>query len=94
MTLTARAIYEAGRLRPLGPIPLEGGQQVNVVITPVAELSAEEIDARLRSAGLLAEIDIPEDAVELSSEERERIGRLFVGLRPSEELIDEDRGTF
>lgn len=72
--------------------------EVEVVIRPLSgELTLEEIDARLRAAGVLADpddIEIPEDAVPLTVEERERIGRLFVTDRPVEVDIDEDRGLY
>ncbi|MDX1992748.1 MAG: hypothetical protein SF029_10170 [bacterium] len=57
-------------------------------------LLAEEIDLRLWAAGLLMNIDVPADAQALTDEERDRIGRLFLDDRPSEALIDEDRGLY
>lgn len=62
-------------------------------ITIVTPITTDEIDIRLRAAGLLADIDVPEDVKELSVEERLRIGRLFLGKQSSEALIDEDRNT-
>jgi predicted DNA-binding antitoxin AbrB/MazE fold protein len=93
MVASVRAIYEDGVLRLLEPINLAEGQTVNVTIETMPDFS--EIDAKLRAAGLLAEIDdVPDDAVELTPEERERIGRLFLTNRPIEQDIDEDRGEY
>ena len=92
-----RAVYTNGQLRLLDPVDLSEGQTVNIAILPENEqaaLSIDEVDARLRAAGLLVEIAAPEDAVGLTPEERARIGRLFVGERPSEVLIDEERGLY
>lgn len=80
---------------PLGPI--------EVVVRPLlreqahteaAELTRDEITKRLRAAGLLWEFKAPPDAVDHSPEEIMRVGALFVGDRPSHELIDEDRGEY
>lgn len=92
MVASIRAVYESGYLRLLDPIELSEGQQVQIAI--VAPMTNDEIDTRLRAAGLLAEIDVPEDAEELTPKERLRIGRLFLGQQPSEALIDEDRGQY
>ena len=96
MAQPIRAIYEKGQLRPLDPVDLSEGQQVRITITPEdpVALTPQEIDARLRSAGLLLDMDIPSDAVELSLEERIAVGSLFLGDRPLEDLIDEDRGDY
>jgi len=73
---------------------------VSVVIQPVAqsqgptrELTREEARARLLAAGkLVTEFNTPADARPLTRKERHELGRLPPGARPSEELIDEDRG--
>jgi hypothetical protein len=70
------------------------GQTVNVTIDADTDMSTADIDARLFAAGLLAEIQLPEGAVELSDQERERIGSLFADTTPSDLLIDEDRGNY
>ncbi len=77
---------------PLGPIQL--------VITPLPVQPTEktnptrdEIRARLKAAGLLGEAQYaPVDAVPLSDEERDELGRLFAGPQLISDLIDEDRG--
>jgi predicted DNA-binding antitoxin AbrB/MazE fold protein len=97
MGISVRAVYQDGQLRLLDRVDLADGQIVNVTIGTESEppaLTADLVDARLRSAGLLADVDESEDAAELSPEERARIGLLFVGERPSEDLIDEDRGLY
>ena len=95
MALPIRAIYENGHLRLLTPVRLVEGQEVTITIEPSLELTPEDVKARLRSAGILADVhDIPEDIEELSEEELLRLGSPFVGDRPSEELIDGDRGEY
>jgi len=96
MAQPIRAVYEKGQLRPLDPVDLSDGQRVRIIIAPEesAAPTPQEIAARLRLAGLLVDVDIPADAVELSSEERLAVGALFLGDRPLEDLIDEDRGNY
>ncbi len=97
MLQSIRVIYEDGILRPLDPVELVEGQTADVMIItqpPKNHLSAEEMDQRLVVAGLIA--SRPDGALvgELSPQERLRIGRLFVADRPSEDLIDEERGSY
>jgi predicted DNA-binding antitoxin AbrB/MazE fold protein len=97
MVVSVRAIYEQGHLRLLEPVDLTDGAEVNVTILPSEqELTVEEARARLRAAGVLVEYDDDEmkQGVELSAEERRRIGHLFVGNKPFSDLIDEDRGLY
>jgi predicted DNA-binding antitoxin AbrB/MazE fold protein len=94
MVQSIRVIYEDGILRPLEPVLLKNGQTVLVTIDPDQEISVDELDARLRRAGVLLESEAPDDLEELTIEERERIGRLFLGKQPSEDLIDEERGLY
>ncbi len=55
----------------------------------------EAARAKLLAAGKLVEGDhAPEGTVALTPEERMRTGTLPPGARPSEELIDEDRGLY
>jgi len=87
-----KLVIDVPREIPPGP--------VSVVIQPVAPiqpstgtLTREEARARLLAAGMLVtEFKIPPDAEILSDEEILEIGTLPPGARPSEELIDEDRG--
>ena len=57
-------------------------------------LDLATMDARLQAAGVLMEIEVPPDAEELTPEERLRIGKMFMGDRPSEAIIDEERGSY
>jgi predicted DNA-binding antitoxin AbrB/MazE fold protein len=94
MVVSVRAVYQEGQLRLLDPVDLVEGQVVNIMIGPESGMPLEQVDARLRAAGLLADMSDLEDAVELTPDERRRLGRLFAGERPSEDLIDEDRGPY
>ena len=95
MLQSVRAIYKDGQLRPLEPLQLADGQTVNITVRSDEEMPAiDVIDARLRAAGLLVEIELSEAGEELTPEERLRIGGKFVGDRPSEALIDEERGRY
>jgi len=57
-----------------------------------ANPAREAARIKLAAAGYLSSIRAPADAVPLSDEEIARIGWLPPRARPSEELIDEDRG--
>jgi predicted DNA-binding antitoxin AbrB/MazE fold protein len=95
MVVSVRAVYKEGHLHLLDPVDLAEGQIVDVTIQQQA-LSPEQVDALLDAAGILmdtSDIDVDESD-ELSPEERYRIGLQFVGNRPSEDLIDEDRGLY
>lgn len=90
--VSIRAIYEDGQLRLLDPVELAEGQVVQIIIEDeLSLLTPDQIDVRLRSAGLLLDVNVMEDVAELTPEERRRIGQLFVGERSSEDLIDGDR---
>lgn len=92
MLQLVRAIYKDGLLRPLEPLDVADGEMVNLTIT--TELTNEEIIARMRAAGVLAQIELDEDVLELTAEERDRMSRLFIGGRTSDEIIDEERGLY
>jgi hypothetical protein len=77
--------------------------RVKLIIEPVQEsstpskqpLSREEARAKLLAAGkLVSDLHAPEGTVALTPAERLRIGQLPPDARPSEELIDEDRGLY
>lgn len=60
-----------------------------------ATLTREEARRRMAAAGLLSTWHkAPPGTVPLTPEERMRIGTLPPDARPSEELIDEDRGEY
>jgi hypothetical protein len=81
---------------PVGP--------VDVVIKPhvspeadVTNPAREAARAKLLAAGKLAtaaRLGIPDDLEYLSDDELEELGRMPPGARPSEELINEDRGEY
>jgi len=55
----------------------------------------EVIRAKMLAAGILSTVHrAPEGAHSLPPEERERIWKLFSQGRPSDELINEDRGKY
>lgn len=75
--------------------PLPGAEAGTVTESAPAAvpLTRETARARMRAAGALVEGPFaPPDAVPLTPEEEEELGRLLVGPRPISELIDEDRG--
>ncbi len=89
-----RLVIELPPDTPTGPAEL-------VIHPAAAESSAqkpmtrEEARAKLLAAGKLATwIHAPEGTIPLTPEERMRIGKLPPDARPSEELIDEDRGEY
>ncbi|MEO8396329.1 MAG: hypothetical protein ABI700_25275 [Chloroflexota bacterium] len=55
--------------------------------------SRDAVREKLLSAGVLAtDLGIPHDLAAVSDEELERTGDMLPGARPSEALVDEDRG--
>lgn len=68
----------------------------------VLDMLAEEIRKerraareKLANAGILAtELGIPEDLVPITDEELEHLGEMSHDARSSEDLLDEDRGTY
>jgi len=79
---------------PLGPVELviQSTQEAPISSSNPAREAAR---IKLLAAGvLLTHIEVPEDAVPLTLEERLRIGTMPPEARPSEELIDEDRGAW
>ncbi len=84
---------------PAGPVELVVRPlDVKPAGAPAAQrsgLTREQARARLLIAGfLVTDIRAPDGTVPLTPEERLRIGTLPRGARPSEELIDEDRGEY
>ncbi len=79
---------------PIGPVELVIRSFADAP-SEGAELTRETARAKLAARELLgARRYAPPDAVPLSAEERERIGRLFAGDEPLATLIDEDRGLY
>jgi predicted DNA-binding antitoxin AbrB/MazE fold protein len=59
MTMTVRAVYEGGVLRPAQPLAIAEGQTVDLTITPATvapQLSEEEIICRIKAAKSYSEL--------------------------------------
>jgi hypothetical protein len=79
---------------PTGPVELVIRAK-QIVSEPATELTREEARARLLAAGaLVTNLGISDDIEPISDEELLELGKLPPGARPSEELIDEDRGLY
>jgi hypothetical protein len=98
-----RLVVDLPEDAPTGPVELViravpvGRSSVGVESIDKEALHAERERARqkLLAAGLLAtDLGIPDNLESLSDEELEQLVRLPSGARPSEELIDEDRGLY
>jgi hypothetical protein len=89
-----RLVLDLPPSTPIGP--------ANVVILPRmngaderATSARDAARAKLLAAGFLAmDLRAPEGTAPLSDEDLTRLGQLPAGARPSEDLIDEDRGTY
>ncbi len=89
-----RLVIDLPATTPIGP--------ADVVIVPRSsdqsqktETARAEVGAKLLAAGFLStSLHAPAGATSLSDEELARVGRLAPGARPSEVLIDEDRGAY
>ena len=80
---------------PTGPVELEVRSAAPAPTVPDKPLTREEARAKLLAAGyLVTSIRAPEGTVPLTPEEILEIGKLPPGARPSEELVDEDRGEY
>ncbi len=74
----------------------------DVMIVPREKVTADSENparqrarATLAAAGILAtDFGVPEGVTALSDEDIARLGQLAPGARPSEELVDEDRGLY
>jgi predicted DNA-binding antitoxin AbrB/MazE fold protein len=98
MSPAIRAIYENGVLRPLDPLPpLTEGQELVLNIQDIWEqdISPEELDRRLRAAGLLVELDdedIFPGVQPLTEEELDAMSERFLGGKTFLDLVNEERG--
>jgi predicted DNA-binding antitoxin AbrB/MazE fold protein len=88
MSFTIRAIYEAGLLRPLGPVTLREGEQVEIVIN---QLSEDDV-LRAVLGDLVRWPDPAQDNNPEVEAEAEAIRSAFGAGRPASEMIIEDRG--
>jgi len=79
---------------PLGPADVLIVPRLSRVDAP-NETPREVARAKLLAVGALSHaVHAPAGTVALSESDLERLGRLAPGARPSEELIDEDRGPY
>lgn len=89
-----RLVIDLPATTPLGPAevmirPRAGGSQES------GSLARDCVRAKLLAANFLTtDIHAPAGAVPLSAQDIARLGRLSPGARPSEDLIDEDRGSY
>jgi hypothetical protein len=89
-----RLVLDLPPSTPIGP--------ANVVILPRTNGADERATsvrdtarAKLLAAGFLAtDIRAPDGTARLSDEDLAHLGQLPAGARPSEDLIDEDRGSY
>ncbi|MBI5668286.1 MAG: hypothetical protein HZC41_09790 [Chloroflexi bacterium] len=80
---------------PTGPVELIVRSTKAVEQQPYYNPAREAARAKLLAAGVLSTAHhAPEGAVPLTVEERMRIGTLPPGARPSEDLVNEDRGEY
>jgi predicted DNA-binding antitoxin AbrB/MazE fold protein len=98
MSQTITAIYTNGVLRPIMPLDLPEQARVEIEVKQVTVLETEAIDERSRvhqalvDAGLALERPVnPTPAAPVSTEERERLGRIFAVGKPLSEIIIEER---
>jgi len=77
-------------------------ESADLVIVPRETITADSENparqrarAKLEAAGILAtDFRVPDGVIALSEEDIAKLGQLTPGARPSEELIDEDRGLY
>lgn len=85
MTAPIRAVYEDGKLRPLVPVDLAEGQEVEIAILPAE-------DPALAALGDLIVAYSPIDLPELDEEALQReIDEACKGTPPASEAIIEER---
>jgi len=91
-----RLVIDLPHSTPLGPAEVVIRPRSNgsgQVATPAGGRAA--IRAELLAAGFLTEdLAVPAEAIPLSADEIADIGRIPLGARPSEDLINEDRGLY
>ena len=81
-----RLIIDLPDNMPIGPAEL------TIQPTEPSNLSARQI--LMRAGVLVTDFGIPDDIEYVSDDELEELGQMPPGIRPSEALIDEDRGTY
>ncbi len=98
MSQAIRAVYHEGQLRLLDPVDLAEGQEIQVMIV-AGEDESDQVSRQLLSAGLLiADWDALDEEIAalvvrgvVAATEPVK---LPAHARPSDELIDEDRGEY
>jgi hypothetical protein len=91
ITLTA-TVDESRRLLLTVPDDVPLGQIKVTIELPEAESTLEELRALFLAAGILdTSIVVPDDAMELSDEELDEMGRLLAGGDSVVDLINEER---
>ena len=89
-----RLVLDLPPSTPIGPADVVILPRMNGVderATPARNMAR----AKLLTAGFLAtDIRAPDGTALLSDEDLAHLGQLPAGARPSEDLIDEDRGTY
>ncbi|MEP7285439.1 MAG: hypothetical protein ABI947_06700 [Chloroflexota bacterium] len=91
-----RVVIDLPPETPVGPAEVTIRTTESIpTITMGSNSAREAARAKLLAAGMhVTEFQIPEGIVELSDEEMDRLGQLRQDARPSEELINEDRGEY
>jgi hypothetical protein len=89
---------------PIGPVEVTiraasttgmSGVTTSTAGSGIADTTRASVRAKMLAAGFLTEVHhAPSGARALSVDERIRAGTLPPGSRPSEELIDEERGAY
>jgi hypothetical protein len=80
---------------PIGPAELVIHPAAKPTAPQSQTITRDQARAKLLAAGfLVTSIRAPEGTIPLTPEELLRMGQLPPGSRPSEELIDEDRGAY
>lgn len=90
-----RLVVDVPKNIPPGPVEVVIRSMTSAVDQP-HNLTREEARARLRAAGIrLAQYPLDSDFVPMDEEEFQAyVNSLPSGGRPSEELVDEDRGEY
>jgi len=88
-----------GRVRlviePIQPASIPTPGPVRAPLASDTNAAREAARASMQAAGILSTAHrLPEGTRESTPEERERVWKLFSQGRPSDELIDEDRGPY
>ncbi|GAF67875.1 unnamed protein product [marine sediment metagenome] len=90
-----RLVIDLPKEIPVGPVELVIRPTILPVDQETLHAAREAARQKLLAAGLLAtDLGIPDDLESLSDEELEQLVQMSPDARPSEELINEDRGQY